>query len=63
MTIWMIGFMFAAGYSGWLKAKLPWWQSFGVLLLIFALWPLYLGMDLGGWLDDDEADGKGDDQQ
>jgi hypothetical protein len=47
--------MFTVGYTGWLKAKLPWWKSFGALLAILALWPMFLGMEFGGCFDENDT--------
>jgi hypothetical protein len=56
MALWIIGFLFTLGYTGWLKRELPWWTSFRVLVGIFFVWPIYLGMEFGGELDDIDKD-------
>lgn len=51
MTLWIIGWMFAVGLFGLLRAsaekRIGTWAGIGYMLLLMIVWPLFLGMFTG----------------
>jgi hypothetical protein len=42
---WVIGFLFALGYTKLLFIDMKWYQRIGYALLLFGLWPVFLGSE------------------
>jgi hypothetical protein len=56
MTLWFIGYLFTAGYTGLLKYDGPNVKFIGLIVLTFIAWPLLLGMYIGDQMN--KRDGK-----